>query len=132
MQYPGTIIKRGSKNAEAVKFVQSVVGATVDGVFGPGTERSVKSWQNANNLTADGLVGPATWAIMLDSTAKPADDSSAPKATHPSAPVVVTGDKGADIMNMVIVYRNEWDGSRQRFRVLSVLRRTSHHPQPHH
>lgn len=109
MQYPGTIIKRGSKNVEAVKFVQSVVGATVDGVFGPGTERSVKSWQKANNLTADGLVGPATWAVMQDSQAKPADDSSAPKATHPSAPVVVTGDKGADIMNMVIVDRNEWD-----------------------
>jgi peptidoglycan hydrolase-like protein with peptidoglycan-binding domain len=108
MQYPGYIIKRGSKNVEAVKFVQSVVGATVDGIFGSGTERSVKSWQAANNLSADGLVGPATWAVMLDSTAKPADPEPV-KVTRPSDPVAVTGDKGADIMNMVLVDRNEWD-----------------------
>lgn len=109
MQYPGTIIKRGSKNVEAVKFVQYVVGATVDGVFGPRTEATIKSWQTTNKLTADGLVGPATWAVMLDSKAKPAAEVVPSKINLASDPIIVTGDKGADIMNMVTIGRTEWD-----------------------
>lgn len=33
---------------------------TVDGVYGPQTERAVKSWQASNGLTVDGIAGPAT------------------------------------------------------------------------
>lgn len=33
----------------------------VDGLFGPGTESAVISWQNENGLDADGIVGPMTW-----------------------------------------------------------------------
>lgn len=37
----------------------------VDGVFGRGTLRAVKSFQRANRLQADGIVGPRTWRALL-------------------------------------------------------------------
>ena len=57
-------IKRGSRG-EHVKPVQEIVGAKQDGWFGPGTERRVMNWQEANGLKADGLVGPKTFAAMF-------------------------------------------------------------------
>jgi lysozyme family protein len=45
----------------AVRLVQRLVGAPVDGVYGPHTARLVKQFQRAHGLTADGVVGPATW-----------------------------------------------------------------------
>ena len=51
-----TTLKVGSKG-EAVKAVQTLVGATVDGSFGPMTAAKVKVWQAANGLTADGVFG---------------------------------------------------------------------------
>ena len=57
-------IKRGSRG-EHVKPVQEKVGAKQDGWFGPGTERRVMNWQEANGLKADGIVGPKTFAAMF-------------------------------------------------------------------
>lgn len=62
--YPGTPVRLGSKG-DAVKLVQAVVGATVDGDFGAATERRVKDWQSKNGLLADGVVGPVTWKKMF-------------------------------------------------------------------
>jgi peptidoglycan hydrolase-like protein with peptidoglycan-binding domain len=36
-----------------------------DGIFGPKTEASVKSYQGNNNLTVDGIVGKQTWTSLL-------------------------------------------------------------------
>ncbi|MCD8503200.1 MAG: peptidoglycan-binding protein [Bacillaceae bacterium] len=47
-----------------VKTVQSIVNATVDGIFGPETERLVRQFQQRNNLVVDGIVGPATWNAL--------------------------------------------------------------------
>lgn len=58
-----TTLRVGSKG-ELVKRMQSVLGVTADGDFGPGTERAVKAWQAKNGLTADGIVGPKTLAAM--------------------------------------------------------------------
>jgi putative chitinase len=58
------VIRVGSKN-DTVKAVQSKLGITADGSFGPGTERAVKAWQTANGLTADGIIGPATLRRMF-------------------------------------------------------------------
>ena len=57
------ILKRGSQGKE-VKSLQEYLGIDADGVFGPGTEKSVKEWQAAHKLSADGIVGPATWNAM--------------------------------------------------------------------
>lgn len=62
--YPGTPVRLGSQG-DAVKLVQAVVGATVDGDFGPATERRVKEYQTKQGLLADGVVGPVTWKRMF-------------------------------------------------------------------
>jgi hypothetical protein len=56
-------VKKGSKG-EAVKKVQAVVGATVDGQFGPRTETAVRAYQAQHGLVSDGVVGPVTAAHM--------------------------------------------------------------------
>lgn len=59
-----TTVKRGSRGP-LVKQVQEALGLEADGIFGPGTERAVKSWQRENDLVADGIVGPKTMAVLL-------------------------------------------------------------------
>jgi len=41
-------------------------GIIVDGLFGRGTERAVRSFQTSRGLRADGAVGPQTWSALLD------------------------------------------------------------------
>jgi len=61
--------KRGSSGS-VVKQIQQVLanqgfyGGQIDGVFGSGTETSVKGFQRAYGLTADGKVGPETLKAM--------------------------------------------------------------------
>jgi hypothetical protein len=57
---PSTL-KVGSKG-EYVKTLQTLVGATADGSFGPMTAAKVKVWQAANGLTADGMFGAMSMA----------------------------------------------------------------------
>ena len=58
-----TTLKNGSKGEE-VKLLQSKLGITADGVFGPKTEAAVKKFQAANGLIADGIVGAKTWTKL--------------------------------------------------------------------
>jgi putative chitinase len=58
------LLKNGS-TGEDVKKLQTKLGLTADGSFGPGTEAKVKAWQTANGLTADGIVGDASWTKMF-------------------------------------------------------------------
>ena len=57
------LLKKGSKG-EQVKELQKALGIAADGMFGPGTEKSVISFQKANGLTADGIVGQKTWEVL--------------------------------------------------------------------
>ena len=58
-------IRQGSRGP-LVAEVQDKLGiAPTDGIFGPGTARSVKKWQTKNGLAADGIVGPKTLGKLL-------------------------------------------------------------------
>lgn len=54
----------GSKGA-VVRFVQSRLGLTEDGLYGAGTRNSVIEWQNEHGLTPDGIAGPVTLLTMI-------------------------------------------------------------------
>jgi putative chitinase len=58
------IVKQGMKGA-VVKQVQTALGLTADGDFGPGTAKAVMEWQAANGLVADGIVGPKSLKLLL-------------------------------------------------------------------
>ncbi len=59
---PPTLMQ-GSHGTQVMN-VQTVVGVTADGSFGPMTKAAVIAWQSAHGLTADGVVGPMTAAAM--------------------------------------------------------------------
>ena len=72
---PMPTLERGS-TGEVVRRLQQLLtnGAPgqwgvgpggVDGIFGPGTEASVKAFQRWGGVTADGVVGDQTWAVSL-------------------------------------------------------------------
>lgn len=69
--WPGTVLRRGDTGME-VRLVQfwlrlaadnytALSAVSVDGSFGPATEKAVTAFQNLFGLTTDGLVGRATW-----------------------------------------------------------------------
>ena len=51
---------RPARSGGGVTALQRALGITADGVFGPGTEQALKSWQRNHGLTADGVAGPQT------------------------------------------------------------------------
>lgn len=53
------ILRVGSRGAPVAKL-QTVLGIKADGIFGRGTEQTLKQWQARNSLTADGIAGPTT------------------------------------------------------------------------
>jgi hypothetical protein len=57
------ILKIGSKGKN-VELLQEYLNISVDGNFGPNTEKAVKLWQKQNGLLDDGIVGPITWNTM--------------------------------------------------------------------
>lgn len=63
------MVRRGSKGVY-VMILQDALNALgyrtngLDGIFGSGTDRAVKSFQKDNYLTADGIVGCATWTAL--------------------------------------------------------------------
>ncbi len=50
------VASRGS----GVSALQRMLGVSADGVFGPQTQKALKSWQAGHGLTADGIAGPQT------------------------------------------------------------------------
>lgn len=59
-------IKRGSKG-KIVKVWQAVLGAEIDGSFGPETDKKTKALQKKLGLTQTGVVDKATWKAGLES-----------------------------------------------------------------
>jgi len=58
------LLKLGSKGDD-VKKLQTKLGLTADGSFGPKTEAAVKVWQKANGLKDNGVVDDTTWLKMF-------------------------------------------------------------------
>jgi putative chitinase len=51
-----TEVYRVGSRGDVVREIQRKLGITADGVFGPGTESTVRRWQSANGLTVNGIV----------------------------------------------------------------------------
>ena len=74
--YPGSPLRIGSTGPNVVVIQTSINRIaqnypaipkipTVDGIFGPKTEASVRAFQRIFGLTSDGIVGPATWYALV-------------------------------------------------------------------
>lgn len=59
-------LKTGA-TGKAVKVWQAIVGTSIDGKFGPQTEKKTKAFQKKSKLAQDGVVGPKTWKAGLES-----------------------------------------------------------------
>lgn len=53
------------KNKNLVKIIQRAVGVEVDGKFGKQTEQVVRFWQSLVGLSVDGVVGINSWCKLL-------------------------------------------------------------------
>ena len=62
---PVTQTLRVGSRGDGVQQMQRKLGIAADGVFGPGTAKAVKAWQEANGLTPDGIMGPKSLAKMF-------------------------------------------------------------------
>lgn len=72
----GATLRNGSSGAEVKELQQALARAgfdpgTLDGAFGPKTERAVKAFQRANGLEADGVVGKKTRAALAGGVVAP-------------------------------------------------------------
>ncbi len=70
------VLRRGSESS-AVYFLQKLLLSylypitTIDGDFGPETERAVRAFQGENGLRVDGIVGNNTWQALFNSNGRP-------------------------------------------------------------
>ena len=78
-------LKVGSKG-EGVKALQTLLGVTSDGIFGPKTKESVMKMQKEAGLNADGIVGPKTLEGFMKkmglNESGPFEDTEALKILH--------------------------------------------------
>lgn len=74
--YPGTPLRRGSQGASVVQAQVMLDRVArnypsipridpIDGIFGSGTEASVRRFQQIFNLTSDGIIGRTTWYQLV-------------------------------------------------------------------
>jgi peptidoglycan hydrolase-like protein with peptidoglycan-binding domain len=98
-----SVLKRGLAG-EPVKILQAKLGVPVDGEFGPGTETTLKAYQQQHKLKVDGIAGPDTFAqmglyelILL----KPGTSGEAVKKLQQSLGVAADGQFGAGTQKAV-------------------------------
>lgn len=81
-----TATLRAGQRSEQVKSLQIALGVTPSGLYGPATERAVKSFQQKNGLRADGVANAATLAKL---------NKSAGGKSEGLPPLVATPQEGA-------------------------------------
>lgn len=74
----------------------------VDGIFGSGTERAVRQFQQKNGLQVDGIAGPQTWAALNGVQADKPAEAQPPKETNQgsSNDIVRLGARGAVVKDV--------------------------------
>jgi putative chitinase len=87
------LLKLGSKGPEVVKL-QTALGITADGNFGPGTEKVLKEWQAKMGLAADGIAGAATFQKLGIAPIENAVAESAPVVGVPASDFKLAALKG--------------------------------------
>lgn len=60
---PKPTLRKGSTGAD-VEYLQTLLGESVDGDFGPLTDAAVRAAQKKYGLVVDGIVGPASWTAF--------------------------------------------------------------------
>lgn len=74
------ILKLGYRG-KSVKELQTILGITPDGHFGPKTEASVKEFQRSKGLTVDGIVGNETWTFLIGERVSDVHETGIPQPT---------------------------------------------------
>ncbi|MEA2462053.1 MAG: hypothetical protein QOH90_2230, partial [Actinomycetota bacterium] len=62
----GGLPLRVGSQGDLVAHVQTKLGVTSDGVFGPQTDAAVRKYQLSARLDVDGIVGPNTWSALFE------------------------------------------------------------------
>lgn len=57
------LLRKGLRG-EPVRRLQARLGVDADGIFGPGTEKALRDYQQSNGLSVDGIAGPDTFSHM--------------------------------------------------------------------
>ncbi len=105
--HTGTLMV-GSKGA-SVMAMQSIVGATADGNFGPMTKAKVMAFQASKGLMADGVVGAMTGAALAATCSTPT-----PGTTNPVGSTDLDGTDGAiQLVTELTQYASEEVGEGQ-------------------
>lgn len=80
---PGERVIRKGDVGDDVKYLQTKLSLTADGIFGNNTDKRVKEFQEEEKLVTDGIVGPATWkALETEGTWTP--EEKEPQPVKPS------------------------------------------------
>lgn len=108
VSYTGSILQQGSRGSE-VSMLQSALGITADGIYGPQTKQAVMNFQSSKGLKADGIVGPKTWAALSGGASTDLANISAGLSTpmagqidettgEPITPLIQTGNPEIDAL----------------------------------
>ncbi len=57
------LLRKGLRG-EPVRRLQAKLGVDADGIFGDGTDKALRAYQEKNGLAVDGIAGPDTFAHM--------------------------------------------------------------------
>ena len=76
-----TTLREGSKGTEVKKLQTRLkelgyYTGSIDGVYGSGTIKAIRAFQERNKLTVDGVAGPSTQKVLYSSSAKKAADDA--------------------------------------------------------
>ena len=101
------VLQRGSSGA-IVERLQDTIDATVDGRFGPDTEKKLRAWQKANGFKVDGRAGPDLQHEMGLSeliSLEPGDSGELVKLLQDKLEITVDGVFGQATADAVAAYQ---------------------------